>query len=334
MVAVLMALLISSISWAAPQATKVKTKLAEESSIPIGGEALGTTQADESVSITSNITETIQSFHFEEGDLVNKGDLLIVFTKDEEEAQHDAIQAELDEFIREVKRLKRLVKKGAAPQSQLDTKITDQLMTEARLREIKAKIADRTIRAPFTGVVGFRNHSVGALVQPGTTITTLDSIQDMKVDMTVPATFLPILRRGMPFTATSDVFPERDFKGTITHLDTRVDERTRSLKVRGLIPNEDLSLKPGLFMNVVITTQTRKGILVPEIAVIFKEDKQYLYMVDENMTIFQREVTLGTRVRGDVEVKSGLKLGEEFVVEGTVKVGPGKKVEVITSDPS
>ena len=317
----------SSLSAQQGKATKVKVMPATTSMIEITGEALATTRAFESLSITSNVTETIAAFHFEEGQLVQKGQRLLSFTQDEEKAQQDAIEADLREHRREVKRLQRLVEKGAAAQSQLDARLTDLARAEAVLREVQAKISDRTIVAPFDGVVGIRNYSVGALVRPGDEITTLDAIQVMKVDMTVPATYLPMLKAGLAFTATSDVFGDRVFTGKITHIGTRINEVTRSLRVRGELPNTDLVLKPGLFLNVIIVTETRQGILVPEIAVIFRGDKQFLYTVDENNKVLLRPVELGARQDGQVEIRKGLAVGEKVLVEGVVKVTAGQTVD-------
>ncbi len=331
---ILMVGLISSVAYGqrgGGPPTKVKVMQAKLSEIEVGAEALASTRAMDSLSITSTVSETIASFHFEEGQFLKQGDLIVVFTKAEEEAQKDAIEAQLAEHRREVKRLQRLVEKGAAAQSQLDARLTNQAQAEAALREINAKISDRTIRAPFDGVVGIRRYSVGALVRPGDEITTLDAIQTMKVEMSVPATYIPKLKVGQEFRASSDVFGERIFTGKLTHIGTRIDEVTRALAVRGELPNPDLVLKPGLFMNVTITTEKRRGIMIPEIAVIFRGDQQYLYLVDEAQTVQRRPVQLGTRSQGRVEIRQGLQVGESVLIEGVVKVSPGQKVEVIRS---
>jgi membrane fusion protein (multidrug efflux system) len=302
--------------------------------ITISGEALGTTRAQESLDITANITETIAAIRFEEGQRVQQGDVLVVFTKAEEEAQKDAIEAQLADHRREIKRLRRLVKQGAAPQTQLDARLTQLHRAQAEKREIEAKIQDRIIKAPFNGVVGIRHFSVGALVRPTEVITTLDAIETIKLDLNVPATYLPQLAIGLPLIAQSEVFSDRTFNGKITHIDTRVDPQTRSIKVLANLPNPDLRLKPGLFMHVKIITDRKQGILIPEIAVVFREDKQYLYLVTDENVVESRPVSLGTRIDGQVEILNGIEPGDRVITEGIVKVSPGQKVRILNPPAS
>lgn len=315
-------------------ATGVRVVEVKKETITIKGEALGSTRASESILITSTVTDTIAAIHFNEGQTVKKGDLLVTLRLDEIKAQKDVITTEISENRRELARLQRLVKQGAAPQSQLDSRLTLLQKAEAQLRQVEARIEERMIRAPFDGVVGIRNYSVGALIRPGDVITTLDDIATMKLEMTVPATFLPRIRPGMPIEASSPVFgAEQIFRGHITHIDTRVDTTSRSVRVHADIPNEDLTLKPGLFMNVNILQDQREGLLIPEIALISRRDEHFVYVVNEENKVDERPIRIGDRIPGKVEVVDGLVEGEKIISEGTVKVNPGNSVEILNMPP-
>ncbi|MFW7379829.1 MAG: efflux RND transporter periplasmic adaptor subunit [Oligoflexus sp.] len=311
-------------------ATGVRIVEVKKQAITISGEALGSTRAAESILITSTVAETIEEIHFEEGQSVKKGDLLVTFRLAEVQAQRDVIAAEIAENRREVDRLQRLVKQGAAPRSQLDSRLTLLRKAEAQLRQAEARIKERMIRAPFDGFVGIRNYSVGALVRPGDVITTLDDIANMKLEMSVPASFLPRLQVGLPLVARSPVFGnDRIFEGRITQIDSRIDPTTRSLRVHAEIPNDELLLKPGIFMNVDIVQQEREGLLIPEIALISRRDQNFVYRVDEENRVEEVAITIGVRIPGQVEVVEGLKEGDQIITEGTVKVNPGHAVEVL-----
>jgi len=313
-----------------PPATGVRVVQVKMQPITISGEALGSTRAAESILITSTVADTIDGIHFEEGQSVKKGDLLVTFRLAEVQAQRDVISAEIAENRREVDRLRGLVKQGAAPQSQLDSRLTLLHKTEAQLRQAEARIQERMIHAPFDGVVGIRNYSIGALVRPGDVITTLDDIAHMKLQITVPASFLPKLQVGLSLTARSPVFGNnRVFEGRITHIDTRIDPATRSLRVHAEIPNEELILKPGLFMNVDIVQEQREGLLIPEIALISRRDQNFVYLVNNENRVEEIPIEIGIRIPGQVEVLKGLVEGDRIITEGTVKVNPGADVEVL-----
>ena len=298
------------------------------SKVAMSSEALGTTQAVNSIQLTSSVSELIRDFHKDEGALVKKGDLLVSLEKEEQLGEKDEIIYEIEEHKRELSRLESLYKQNAASKSKLEARRTQLLKSRAQLRTIEARIADRDLRAPFDGVLGIRNLSIGSLIRPGEAIMSLDAIDPIRIDMTVPASYLNFLSVGQDFVALSPIFPDIEFKGQISHIDSRIDPQTRSLKVRGELPNSEQKLKPGLLMNVSITSKTIDTIMVPEIGVFSRGKNNFVYVVDSQDQVELRKVELGYRQPGKVEITKGLNIGENVIVEGIVRVRPGVKVNV------
>lgn len=289
-------------------------------------EALGSTEAMKSITITAGISEKLSSIEAEEGQFVRKGDLIVTLSKEQEEAEKQAVGFEVKEHLREVNRLKQLVSKNAAPQSRLDARRTELLKAQANQKQIEAKINDRELKAPFDGILGLMNISIGALVKPGDAITTLDAIDPMRIDMVVPARYLSSIKEDLPIVAHSSIFSE-SFQGKLTNIDSRIDARTRSIRLRGQIPNPDLRLKPGMLLNVFISSQEREAITLPEISVFSRGETHFVYVIKSDDTIEEMPVKIGYRSPGLVEITEGLTVGQKVVVEGIVKLRPGIKVE-------
>ncbi|HKK52692.1 MAG TPA: efflux RND transporter periplasmic adaptor subunit, partial [Myxococcota bacterium] len=195
-------------------------------------EALGTARANESVVITANVTETVARVHFESGQQVAAGALLVELESTEERAQLAEARANRADARLRFERVADLAKRGTESQSRYDEVRTAFEAAEARVAELEARLSDRRLRSPFAGVLGLREVSPGTLVQPGDRITTLDDIDRIKLDFSVPETFLSILRTGLDIRTESAAYPERIFPGRITAIDSRVDPGTRAVRVR------------------------------------------------------------------------------------------------------
>jgi membrane fusion protein, multidrug efflux system len=200
---------------------------------------------------------------------------------------------------------------------------------EAQIEAIKARIADRTIRAPFSGLVGLRDISVGALVAPGDLITTLDDLSVIKLDFTVPATYLRVLRPGLPVVAKASAFANEPFSGELRSVGTQVDPVSRSVVARALVPNPDGVLRPGLLMTVELFKNPRQALVIPEGALIPRGRSNAVLVVDDGGTAVRREVTIGTRRPGEVEILSGLGEGEHVITHGTMSVRHGQAVTIM-----
>jgi len=283
-------------------------------------EALGTARARESVVLTSRVSDTVSEVRFDDGQTVKKGDLLVVLESVEEEAQLQEASANLKEAESQYTRIADLVKRGNASTSNLDAQ--KRRVDEARFRldASQARIADRRIKAPFDGVLGLRQVSEGTLLSSNTAITTIDAIDLIKLDFTVPERFIATLAEGQEVEAKVEAYPGRLFKGMVTTVDSRVDPVTRSVVVRAEIPNDDRALRPGLLMTVEVISRTWNALAVAEEAVVPSGGKNYVFVV-KNGEAERRDVKLGLRRPGYVEVLEGLAEGERVVVEGTFRLG-------------
>lgn len=298
-------------------------------------EALGTLRANETIELTATVSETVTAVHFKDGQRVKAGSILVEMTSEEEHALIEEERSTLSEAKTQYERLKPLVKRGAASISLLDQRRREYETAKARLRAIESKLKDRLIMAPFTGVVGFRDVSVGALIEPGDVITTLDDDSVMKLDFSVPSIHLASLRTGLSIEALSPALAGRKFAGTVSSISSRIDPITRTMVVRAILPNPERLLKPGLLMRVELLKNPRDVVVIPEEALIPSGQENHVLIVDRSIepTIAQRRrVTIGARRPGQVEILAGLKAGEFVVVHGTQRARPGQPVTVIAVD--
>jgi len=298
-------------------------------------EALGTLRANETVEITASVTDSITALHFSDGQTVQAGDILAEMTSSEEHALLEEEISRRKEALKRYERVVTLIARGAASQVQLDERERELETAEARLRAIESRLQDRLITAPFAGVVGLRNISLGALVEPGDVITTLDDVSVMKLDFNVPSIYLATLTRGTPIEAVSPAFPGRRFSGTVSSIDSRVDPVTRSIVVRALIDNSDELLKPGLLMSVELMKNEREALMIPEEALIPMGDKNVVMLVDDTKSpavAEQRPVVIGARRVGEVEILEGLAPGDKVITHGTLKVRSGNQISVMGLD--
>ena len=193
------------------------------------------------------------------------------------------------------------------------------------MNSIVARLRDRLIQAPFSGLLGFRQVSPGTLLSPSTPITSIDDISIIKLDFTVPETFIGSMTPGAKIVAKSVSFPEREFEGTVRTVGSRVDPVTRAVTVRAHIDNKDKSLRPGMLLTVEVVTAERTALVVPEGSVFQVQNRAYVYRVDGD-TVHQQQIEVGGRRFGVVEVVSGLAEGDLIVVEGIIKLREGARV--------
>jgi membrane fusion protein (multidrug efflux system) len=288
-------------------------------------EAIGTTRANESVTIAAKLTDTISKVNFEDGQLVEKGDVLVELTNREQSALLDEAEANLQDARNQVRRLASMAADNLVPLSELDGAEARLAATEARYQSIIARLEDRLIRAPFSGLLGFREVSEGTLVTPGSPITTLDDISIIKLDFSIPEVHLDLVRPGLNLIAESSAFTGRTFKATVRTVASRVDENTRAAIVRAHIENPDLILKPGMLLTVHLTTATRLALMVPEAALMQRASQAYVFTIEDGRASM-RQIRSGVRRAGWVEVESGLSESEAVITEGVIKIRDGSPV--------
>ena len=298
-------------------------------------EALGTTRSIESTRITSSVTEKVKAIHFTDGQKVEQGQLLVELEKVEEQAELARAEAIRGERKLALKRLRQLEERKLTSPDEVDRTRLELEQAEASIQAIQARIDDRLIRAPFEGVVGLRNISVGALVETGDLITTLDDTRVMKLDFSIPSMFLSDVVPGMKLKATASALAGLAFDGRVESIDSRIDPVTRTVIIRALVPNPEGRLLPGLLMQVDVLRNERQALMIAEAAMLPLADRQYVMRVvgeGEDASVEKVEVKTGLRLPGYIEILDGLSAGDRVVTHGNDKIKPGDKLNVIGID--
>jgi membrane fusion protein (multidrug efflux system) len=294
-------------------------------------EVLGVAKGRQSVTLTAATSQLVERVRFTDGQSVARGAVLIELKNTEQDAGLAQAQAKLAQAKQEYDRWQTLSQKGFAAQTSLDQYRAVYLSAQADVRAAEARQADRTIRAPFAGVVGLSDVAPGALVSPGSPIVTLDDISAMRVDFPVPERYLAQLTEGQAITARVDAYPGQSFAGRIAKLDTRVDERTRAITARAEFPNPGRKLKPGMMIRVAISHGQRQGLSAPEAAVSVQGDSAFIYVLrpqGPRTVTEQRPVITGLRQDNVVELTDGAVAGERIVADGLNKIQPGQPVRI------
>jgi membrane fusion protein, multidrug efflux system len=291
-------------------------------------EALGTAVANEQVQITTKYSNLIASIYFQDGQQVNKGDTLVQLDDQEEAAKVKELSANLEEAQVQLRRFQNLLKKRATSKSQLDQQQAKTKVIAAQILNARSKLEALTIKAPFTGVLGFRQVSVGSFVVSGDVITTLDDLSRIKIDFSVPERFLTTLALGQNVNVTSVAYDNKTFHGKITSVAARIDPITRMVALRAEIINSDNELRPGMLLNVAVVRQINDILQIPESAIVPIEDKHYVFVIQNNVAKKQA-INIGRRQPGFVEVVAGLNKMQQVVVEGALKLHDGSIVKVL-----
>lgn len=295
--------------------------------------AVGTLLANESVVIRPEIDGRIEAIHFQEGQLVRKGDRLVSLDASEVEAQLASAVAAANLNRSRMARSEELYAKKFISAQALDEARENLNQTNARVAEINAKQAKSMIRAPFEGVTGLRQVSPGAYVKAGQDVARLEGIGTLKLDFRVPETYLRKIRVGQPLAVTVDAWPDENFSGAIYAIEPAVDEATRTVLLRARLPNPGVKLKPGMFARVNLVLDRReKALLVPEQAIVPRGGGRYVFRISDGKVALAK-VELGLRSPGEVEIVSGLAAGEAIVADGQLKLQDGAAVTVMADTP-
>lgn len=311
-----------------PRAVPVEVASVETMTVNEEVEALGTLAADESVIIASEIAGRVVALGFKEGERVKAGQDLVKLDTAILDAELKQALADLGLARDTNERLRALVQRGSGTQVALDESTARLASSEARVQLAKAKLAQSTIVAPFSGVVGLRSVGIGDYVSVGKPLIVLTSIDPIKVDFRVPEIYLSRVKVGQPVQVRVDAVPDRTFTGQIFAIDPVVDVNGRAIRLRANVPNGDLALKPGLFARLSITVDQRENAMViPEMAVVPDGVGKMIY-VAENGKARRVAVELGKRLPGKVEVVGGLKPGMQIITAGQMRLRDGSTISV------
>ena len=294
-------------------------------------EALGNANARESINVTASVTEFVDKILFKEGGRVEKDQLLVTLEQTAELAELADARLLMEDEKRESQIAKKLYDKKAVSQTEFDKQTYQHRAAQAKLDALEARVKKRLITAPFSGVTGIRHVSPGTLITAGTVITTLDDLAVIKLAFTVPETFMATLKPGMPVEAGCAAYRGKKFNGKITIIDSRVDPDTRAVAVHSEFDNKEGLIKPGMLMNIEIISNPREALSIPEKALLSYGEKSFVYIVGKDMKAKKRQITIGMRNFGNIEVLEGLSEGDMIVTEGLDKLSDGSVVTTATS---
>ena len=288
--------------------------------------ALGTVQARESVTLTAKVSETVERVHFDSGQQVRRGAALITLSGQQQFAALASAEAAAKEAEQLYQRQNQLAGQQLIARASLDAQRATRDAARAQVAQIRANLSDRVIRAPFSGVLGIRQVSPGALVTPGTVIATLDDVSRVYVDFPVPETDLAGVAPGQALSGRSGTYGEREFDGTVDTVSARLDPASRAAIVRGDFANPDHALKPGMLVEVRLARGQRAALVVPEIAVQQLGSETFVWRVKADSTVEKADVVVGGRIPGKVMLREGVKVGDRIVTEGVGKLQAGAKI--------
>ena len=286
--------------------------------------AIGTLRSAESVVMKSEISGRIAAVSFSDGSRVAKGDTLITFDASIQEAQVNQAKAERDLAAAKLKRTQDLFDKKFLSAAALDDARASEQIAQAKLALAQATLGKMSLRAPFSGVIGIRQVSVGDYIKEGADLVNLEDTSSMKVDFRVPEQASGRLRVGQIVGLQSDAFVGQSFPAKVTAVDSAVDPLGRSLLMRAELRDVSQRLKPGMFMRVTLVLETRKNALtIPEESVVTQQGRLLVFKVVDGKAVSTPVVT-GLRVtnkdKAVVEVVKGLAAGDVVVTAGQIKI--------------
>lgn len=288
-------------------------------------EAVGTARANEQVTLAASVAERIERLHFTDGGFVQGGQVIAVLAQDQERAALAGAQADERQVRAQLGRIEALATKGFATNATLEQQIAAAQRARSQADNARAQIADRVIRAPFSGYASLRMISAGAIVASGAPIATISDISRIKLDFTVPETALAGIAVGQSIAAIAAAYPDMRFAGRIATIDPVIDPSTRAASVRAILANPGNRLKPGMLLTVTIAGASRRELAVPELAVVGDGADRFVFVIGPGDKAVRTKVAVGLREDGLIEVR-GLSPDSRVVAEGVVKVTDGAKL--------
>jgi membrane fusion protein (multidrug efflux system) len=316
-------------------------------------QSIGTLIAIQGIDVSSEVAGIVKEYYFDSGKDVEKGAKLVELNTSVEEADLVRNRAVLLEANADLGRQTSLVKKGNVSQAVVDTTISKRDTAAAAVQRMEAVIAQKNITAPFAGRLGLRRMEKGQYVKAGDPLVWLQSLDPIWIDFPVPESELGKLKVGSPIELTVGAYPGQTFKGEIEALDARVAQDSRTLMVRGRLPNADHRLLPGMFADVAVLEGAPKRLVtLPRTAVTYGLYGDGVWVVKEDptpdqktasvgevaasqpqLTVERRFVRVGQSRGDDVAILEGVKEGEQVVTSGQLKLHPDAPVRIDNSQP-
>lgn len=331
---------------AEPTAVQVEAAVARLDTLAVNVEAVGTLEARARVEVRPETSGRVTSILFEEGAEVREGEVLV--RQDQNELRADvqaaraavsSAEAEVGNLERQVERNESLLEEGAISEQAYDDLETRLATARARLEEARAALSQRrealenaTIRAPFDGRIGARQIDQGQFVSVGDPLFVIVDDDPLEIEFSVPERYLGHLHRGSPVEVTVQNMPDRRFRGRVNFVSPYVEPSTRTVTLKARIPNPVLELRAGQFANVLLQLQERPAVVVPEAAVLPRQEGSSVFVVAGGRAE-RREVETGLRREGLVELRSAVAAGDTVVVAGHQRLSGGTPVSVTLASP-
>lgn len=297
------------------------TKLADEVS------STGSVLADESVTIQSEISGKITSLNIQEGQPVRKGQLLFTINAGDVQAQLRKQQYNIQLYQDQEKRQRTLLDKEYISRQEYEQSNNALLTARADLQALRVNLQKAYVRAPFDGVLGLRNTSVGAYVSPGTAITTLSRVSPVKIDFSVPSRFAQSVRVGDPVLVTDEA-TTRKIRAKVYAINPQIDPVSRTLLVRAIYANKAMELRPGGFVKVNLELgETAEALQIPTEAVVPVASGYTVFIVKNGQAAIQ-PVNIGVRSDKVIQITRGLAVGDTVIRTGILQVKAGDKVSI------
>lgn len=320
--------------------------------------AIGTLEAPQGVDVTNTLPGKVDSIAFQSGDRVEQGDVLVRQDTSTERAELRSIETRIKQARRELERSKPLVEQNAISDEEYEQRATTLKNLQAQAATQQAIIDKKTIEAPFSGVLGIRQIDRGSFLNPGTPIVTLQQLDPIFVNFTLPEQQTSLVETGQEVLMTVSAYPDTTFQAKVNALNPLIDEATRSYRVQATVPNSDLKLRPGMFADVTISLpETRTVVTVPETAISFNAYGESVYLIrgektpdsssspesageqtgqspSGQLTARQVFVTTGERRGLRIEVIEGVAAGDRVVTAGQMKLEDGSAVQISDEDPT
>jgi membrane fusion protein (multidrug efflux system) len=318
--------------------TAVTTVIAKRETWPSTLSVIGTAAAIEGVTVSADLPGTVDKIHFESGQSVQEGDILVELDTRQERAQLANVEAQRDLAHVQYGRSEQLVKAGVISKSEFDNAAAQQKATEAQVGDIKAAIARKTIHAPFSGILGIRQISLGQYLAAGQAIVSLQALNPIYVNFGVPQQDTSKMKIGRALHVTNADAPGMAFNGKITALDSVINEQTRNIQIQATVQNPGGKLRPGMYVQVELPVgEARNVIPLPASAINYAPYGDSVYVVTDMKDPKTGKTYRGVRQqivkiegsRGDqVAITSGLNPGEEVVSAGVFRLRNAAPVEI------
>ncbi len=322
-------------------ATSVTTVVAKRETWPSTLSVIGTAAAVQGVTVGADLPGVVEKIHFESGQTVHEGDVLVELDIRQEKAQLATIEAQRDLAHVQFGRSEQLSKAGVISKADYDNAASQQKTTDAQVSEVKSTIARKTIHAPFTGVLGLRQISVGQYLAAGQAIVTLESRNPIYVNFGVPQQDTPKMKLGRSVRVSSQDLPGVKFNGKITALDSVINEQTRNIQIQATLENPGGKLRPGMYLDVELPLgESRDVIPLPASAINYAPSGDSVFVVSDMKDEKTGKSYKGVRqqivkidgTKGDqVAIVSGLNPGDEVVSAGAFRLRNAAPVQVNNS---